>query len=82
MLGLPKLYLNLVLSRRTLKRIFFRGGGRWWLYKTVRPCKACYMYFTLQKKSLARRKRIAQDINMSIQTLNVVKDALGSNLML
>lgn len=34
------------------------------------------------KKSLARRKRIAQDINMSIQTLNVVKDALGSNLML
>lgn len=77
-------YLNYILiwsCHVELEKEFFFGGvdGGYIKQSDLAKHAICTL---LIKKSLARRKRIAQDINMSIQTLNVVKDALGSNLML
>lgn len=79
-------YLNYVLiwsCHVGLEKEFFFGGvdGGYIKQSDLAKHAICTLLFK-KKVWLARRKRIAQDINMSIQTLNVVKDALGSNLML
>lgn len=51
MLGLPKLYLNLVLSRRTWKRIFFEGGVDGGYIKQSDLAKHAICTLLLKKKS-------------------------------